>query len=224
MIKYSMIIPIYALPDNNFAHCIQMLTSQTYKNFEVLVCGIKVLPFEDTIINGIRIRNIEVKDINRSIGKLMNIGVKESKGEYIHVWLFDNLCYEDYFKRLNFYVDTHGENVLYGCKQIVMRPGNVRHHNFFFESPTLADGCMCIHRKHLEPFYEGFIGYSHVFEEWLYRMWKKLTFICLDIDVVHMPHFPRALPELISREAYNSTILLEKMRALNFEYDKYDKL
>lgn len=225
--KYSFIIPVWGpMIDNNLSHCLQALSIQTKKNFEVLVVGSKLLPFEDEMINGVRIRNIVIpeNEINRSFGRLVNEGVKAMEGDYLHVWQFDNMCYQDYVKKLDFYVRAYGDDNLYTAKQIIMREGNEQHHDFFVVGATFPDGVICVHKKHWEPFFEKFVGYCNSGEEWLTRMWKKVTFVCLDILVVHQPHFPRSPQEQVLREVHASAILLDKVRRLGFDYSKYDQI
>jgi len=210
MVKFSFIIPVYGdLVNYNLQHCINSLLAQDFKDFEIIISGNKIISNDTEIINGIKVKNVVLN--TDSLSKLMNEGFKVSNGEYIQCWSLDLVCYPDYLKRLNFYINLYGKNILYTGKPIDIRSIETRRNymEFFYKSPDLADGMGCIHRDHFEPYREEFKGYAtHWSQELLYRLWKKLTFICLqDLEIVHLPHPMRSSME----ERNNSSILSSRL-------------
>lgn len=225
MVKFSFVMPIYGNVGNNLQYCMESLLNQDFRDFEIIISGSKI--FENNqIINGIKIKNIEINN-TRSHGKLLNEAIKISEGEYIHIWMPDLVCYSDYLKRLNFYILTYGDDTLYIGKHIDIRSVNTRNNfeNFFFKSSDLAEGALCIHKKHYEPFYEEFVGFSHYLQEWLARMWKRMTFICLqNLDVVHLPHPKRCSLEEQINDGHISWAIYQKLMSLNLDYNQYYKV
>lgn len=210
MVKFSFIIAVYGnLVDYNLQHCIASLLKQDFKDFEIIICGNKVIENDQEIINNINIKNVVIN--TNKLGKLMNEGFKIAEGEYIQFWNPDLVCYPDYLRKLNFYINIYGKDILYTGRPIDIRSIDTRHNynEFFYKSYDLADGMGCIHRDHFEPYREEFNGYAtHWSQELLYRLWKKLTFICLqDIEIVHLPHAMRSSLE----ERNNSSILSSRI-------------
>ncbi len=209
MTRFSIIIPIYGNIGENLNHCVNSLLAQTFTDFEIIISGNKIFEESEQIINGIKLKNIVINTPN--LGKLMNEGFKVSSGEWIQFWSCDLVCYPDYLRRLNFFISTYGKNNLYTGRLIDIRSVDTRSNfnEFFYKSPDLAEGAGCIHRDNFESFREEFEGYAtHWFQELLYRLWKKLIFICLkDLEVVHLPHPMRTSYE----ERMQSSIISNKL-------------
>lgn len=214
MTKFSVIIPVYGNVGENLNHCINSLVTQNFTDFEIIISGSKIMEESEKIINGIKIKNI-VTETN-SLGKLMNEAFKISNGEWLQFWNCDLVCYPDYFKQLNFYTNIYGEDILYTGRPIDIRSIETRHTftEFFYKSSDLAEGIGCIHHSQFEPFREEFQGYAtHWHQELLYRLWKKLTFICLqDLEIVHLPHSMRTSPDERNKSSILSSQLFERMK------------
>ena len=216
MVKFSFIIPIYGKQtDHNIMHCIDALLRQTDKNFEIIISGNKVLPSNPQIMNGINVYNTEV-NTNR-LGLLMNEGFKMCTGEYIHIWNPDLMIYPDYVEILNDYILKYGEDNLYAGHLIDMRGIQSKKEpniGLYFKSFDLAEGFCCFHKKHLEQFREEFEGFAtHWCQEFLYRMNKKIKFICMrDSDIVHIPHIMRISYDDSVISSQKSSQLYEAMK------------
>lgn len=222
MTKFSFIIPVYGdnLNQNiyhsvhqNLRYTIESLLNQTFKDFEIIICGVKILD-KLQIINGITIKNIILH--TNKMGKLVNKAHSISNGEYVHLWSNDLIVYPDYLERLNNYISQHGNNCLYAGKLIDTRSiGSRDKFNVeFFENFYYPEAFFCMYKKHFEPFNEEFEGYvSHWCQEFLYRMWEKLTFRCLnDLYVVHIPHSLRLTKEQQLESSYKSAELFERLK------------
>jgi len=215
MVRFSVIIPVYGkIIDNNFYHCLESLSKQTFKDFEIIISGIDVLK-NCNEISGIKIKTVIIPDTNK-LGKLINEAVNISEGEYIHLWNFDLITYPDYLERLNEHILIGGSEFLYTGRIIDTRSLDNRNHfnDLFFKSYDLCEGPNCFHRQHFEPFREEFEGFAtHWLQEFLYRMWKKLKFICLrDLEVFHIPHLQRLSLEECSISSFNSNKLFNEMK------------
>jgi len=198
MVKFSFIIPVYGtFTDNNLKHCIDFLVNQTFKDFEIIICGNKIIDTDYILYNGIKINNILVP--TDRIGKLMNEGFKVSHGEYIHLWSLDLIVYPDYLERLSEYIEKYGNDKLYAGKLMMINSLETRKNfeEFYFKSYDLPEGFCCFNRKYFINFREEFKGCAtHWCQEFLWRMWKHIKFICMrDVEVVHIPHFPRISSE-----------------------------
>jgi len=217
MIKYSFIIPVYGqFVDRNLEHCIKFLANQTFKDYEIIVCGNQIIDDSIIYLNGIKITNLVI-NTNR-IGKLMNEGIKIAEGEFIHVWQMDLITYPDYLEELNNYINKYGSDKLYAGKLIMMNTLDTRKHlnnfkDFYFSSSDQPEGMCCIHKQYFESFREEFEGSAtHWCQEFLFRLWKKMRFICMqNVDVVHLPHNQRMSYEQSVIDSQKSSMLFREM-------------
>lgn len=196
--KFSIIIPYWNRP-SFLKHCLMSLIAQQFKDFEIIIIGEKVFNEKETIHNGIKITNIEydglkLDDLN--LGKMMNIAVKESTGEYLQFWQSDFTVFQNFLLKLNSYIEKYGDKVLYVNRVLDIRipNGDSIRNEHILKIPEVADHLdSCIHRSKFEPFYEGFYGcYNNWYSEWLCRIWQnqKLTFLYFnDLEIIHAPHY-----------------------------------
>lgn len=226
MTKFSIIIPHF----NRLLyleHCIDSLCNQTFRDFEIIIIGDKVLRNDEADVDGIKLKNIIYKD-GHEMAKMLNLAIKEAKGEFIQIWQADFAVYPDHFKKLNLYTNLYGKNFLYTGRVLDTRgcDGRVARNEFIYIKPDPADhGDGCFHRDIFEPFYEGFFGlYTHVYIDWLHRLWNKgITFLYFkDLEVIHFPH--RAPLHAQAMESVASFELYQKMGELGFDYKRYNEL
>lgn len=212
MIKFSFIIPFYVAINNiaeyhNFNFDMESLLQQTFKNFEIIICGHKVQEEKIQYINGIKIINI-INDTNK-IGKLMHDGLKVAEGEFIHIWGIDMVIYPDYIEKLNSYILMFGDDNLYAGNFIRTTHIDSRKNsdNFYFNSFDKPEGIHVYHKRYLEPFNEEYDGYAtHWSQEHCFKLWKRVkAFICMqDNYVVHLPHHTRISEEDALINSYKS--------------------
>lgn len=217
MVKFSFIIPVYGqFNDNNLEYCIKFLVNQTFKDYEIIICGNKVLENSIYYLNNIKITNLII-DTNR-LGKLMNESIKIATGEFIHIWQMDLITYPDYIEKLIDYINKYDDTYLYAGKLIMMNTIDTRKNfiDFYFNSYDKPEGMCCIHKRYFQPFREEFEGSAtHWCQEWLLRIWKKMNkkFICMqDVEVVHLPHNQRMSYEQSLIDSQKSSQLFEVMK------------
>lgn len=218
MVKFSFIIPVYGqFKDHNLNHCLDHLLKQGYKDFEIILCGNKIIDVNQ-VINGVTIKNVII-NINH-IGKLMNEGVKIAQGEYYHLWSLDLIVYQNYLEELSEYISRYGNDHLYAGQLIDTRGMQSLYtsidldNQIYFNSFDKPEGFFCIHKKHFEPFREEFEGSAtHWCQELLWRLYKKVKFIYMkDVYVIHMPHFPRISYDESLVSSQKSSELFEAMK------------
>jgi len=211
--KFSIIMAQYGpITDKNLEFAINLLSEQTFRDFEIIIAGTKILNTPEETVNGITIKNVVIENEN-SMGKLMNEGIYASNGEYIQLWSGDLITYPDYLEKLNKYIKIFGDDNLYSGRWIDVRGIDKNYTDFLVKSYNVIEGIGCFHRSHFEPYREEFKGYAtHYTIELYYRLWKKLTFICLkDLMVIHLPHKNRSSKEQELNSSRNSAILIDKM-------------
>jgi len=192
MTKFSVIFPYFNRPFH-LKWCINSLLAQTFKDIEIIIIGEKIYNERETTVNGIKIINIEYID-TLNLSKMMNIAVEISTGEYLQFWQSDFIIFQNYFSKLNSYVEQNNNDILYVSRVLDIRiPTGDSIRENVINKPEIADHMdACIHRSVFEPFYSGFYGiYTHWYVDWLCRMWeiKKLKFTFFkDLEIIHMPH------------------------------------
>lgn len=215
MTKFSFIIPIYGQQPNNLQFCLDCLLQQTFKDFEIIICGNKVQNEIVQYLNGIKIINVVIDGNN--ISKFINNSIKLSSGDFIHLWQPDLIVYADYLENLNQYILKYGNNNLYAGKIIDTRYIDARKNssNFYFNSSDKSEGYNCFHKDYFESFREEFNGglATHCYQEFNFRLWKKMKFICMrDVEVIHIPHPSRMSYEESIITSQKSWILFEAMK------------
>ncbi|SHK34846.1 glycosyltransferase family 2 protein [Epilithonimonas mollis] len=86
MIAISLIIPIYNNVESYLRKCLESVLSQTYKNFEVLLINDGSTDNSLTICEEYASKDNRIKIINKENGGISsarNVGLNESKGEYV---------------------------------------------------------------------------------------------------------------------------------------------
>jgi glycosyltransferase involved in cell wall biosynthesis len=197
MKEFSLIITYHGVNEERFFHllnCIGSLDVQSLKNFEVIIVSDSKKEFEFSnecskapylipkISFPLKILNISTP----RLGFALNEGFKKAEKEFIVIAQEDHIFDRDYFKILA----EHAEKGYLICGKIYGSRGNYKE---LMRSWDHADGMdACIHRDDWEPFDEEFDtgSDSHVYVEWLYRLWKKIKF--------------KFIPELIRYHQYHS--------------------
>lgn len=219
MTRFSLVMAHYGTyTNNNIGILLSILANQTFKDFEVVIAGSKVLIDQpEQIIHGVKVKNVVIENDNH-MGRLTNAALNVCEGEYIQLWSPDLVCYPDYLEKLNKYIKLFGKHNLYSGNWIDVRGIHSRNiSNFFLDSYDEIEGIGCFHRDYIEPYNEEFESFaSHYTQELYHRLWKKLTFIYLkDLDVIHIPHLNRATKEQMEIMSRKSDILYRKLMKEN---------
>jgi glycosyltransferase involved in cell wall biosynthesis len=190
MPKYTIIIP-YWNRERHLRRTLEALREQTFKDFEVVIVGQKVES---------EFRSVEVKDPNNysdptsiRLGKILNAGFDNSRGEYIQFLQADLIIKRDYLEVLC----RHAAPGRLVCGKVLEEDGRLGRPQKFrcdrkiarFDYADGLDGC--IHRRDFEPVSEEFEGIqSHLYVEWLERLWLKgIEFIYVpELRSIHQCH------------------------------------
>lgn len=86
-IFFSIILPVYKEKKETLLKCINSISSQTFKDFELILIidnpHLDYLNEIDTFLFQIRNKKVIINSKNLGITKSLNIGIKSSKGQYI---------------------------------------------------------------------------------------------------------------------------------------------
>ena len=86
-IFFSIILPVYKEKKETFLRCINSISCQTFKDFELIIIvdnpHLDYLTEIDTLLLQIRNKKVIINSKNLGITKSLNIGIKSSKGQYI---------------------------------------------------------------------------------------------------------------------------------------------
>ncbi len=166
----SFIIPYFISPylssrEENLTMMLESLDKQTFKNVEVIISG----DIYESKFKGLNVRNIYNDTRNIRLGRMLNLGVENSIGEYIHICETDFVFPEDHCEKLsqrlnpnkflyfNFY-DREGRLKPNGTHDIIYIDGQ---DGFFHRSKSI-------------PFEEAFLGlYVHFYPLFIRQMMKS---------------------------------------------------
>ena len=233
MTKFSIIMPYWNRP-NYIKWCLYSLFNQKFRDFEIIIIGEKIFESETFFHNGIKVINIEYKGLKTNdlnLGQMMNLAVEQSTGEYLQFWQPDFTVFQNFFLKLNSYIEKYGADVLYVNRvlDITNADGDTYRNDFIVDRPERADHMdSCIHQSKFEPFYEGFYGpYTHWNTEWLVRMWeiKKLKFLYFkDLEIMHAPHHLQDSSTLLYTNPEFKLPLEIQMMEVNLSDELYRKM
>lgn len=117
MLKFSVIVPFYHVPDAYFRQCLDSILSQTYRYFELIL--ISDGADESTLAIS---REYEKKDdrirvveqVNQGVSAARNHGIDVSVGEWIMFVDADDWIEQDTLEKFNLYVRQSGADYIFG--------------------------------------------------------------------------------------------------------------
>src|SRR5579862_9611696 len=124
--KLSVILPVYN-SDRFIRQSVQSILNQTFRDFELIIIDDGSKDKTEEILKSFKdkqsLRDKSLKRIkiiknpkNLGVAKSLNIGLKESKGEYVARCDADDINIKDRFKKQVNFLDKHPDYVLVGSQ------------------------------------------------------------------------------------------------------------